>query len=89
MCGDFFVYKDAHVVCKQLGFPKAISYGYYFGAGSGQIWLDNAVCGGNELSLASCRNPGWGIHDCHHGKDIGVACYDGTLQLYHISCYTV
>ena len=82
MCNDHFGWPDAHVVCKQLGFPRATYYGSYFGVGSGQIWLDDVYCQGNELSLAICSHPGWGIHNCHHGKDISVGCQDGTLLFF-------
>ena len=79
MCSDRFDIYDVRVVCRQLGFAKATYYGLQFGFGRGQIWLDDVWCQGNELSLASCSYPGWGIHNCDHTKDIGVTCQDGTL----------
>lgn len=45
--------------------------------GSGQIWLDNVGCGGNEIGLGDCPSNGVGIHNCHHSKDAGVECIPG------------
>lgn len=45
--------------------------------GSGQIWLDNVGCGGNEIRLGDCPSNGVGIHNCRHSKDAGVECIPG------------
>ena len=80
ICDDYWDIRDANVVCRQLGFSRgAVQYYRYahFGRGTGQIWMDNVRCTGNETSLDECQFRGWGIHDCRHYEDAGVACAPG------------
>ena len=68
---------DAMVVCRQLGYPNAkpLRWGDLdVSNGTGQIWLDKVRCTGRERNLISCSHGGWGIHDCRHNQDAGVAC---------------
>ena len=76
VCDDSWDFNDATVVCHQLGYPYAIRalYGSRVEDGTGQIWLDNVACTGNEQNLASCRHNGWGRHNCGHYEDAGVEC---------------
>ncbi|XP_035676052.1 scavenger receptor cysteine-rich domain superfamily protein-like [Branchiostoma floridae] len=76
VCDDAFDLNDAHVICRQLGYGGATQARSYaaFGAGSGQIWLDNVECGGSERNIEHCRHNGWGSHNCGHGEDAGVVC---------------
>ena len=46
----------------------------YFGRGTGDIWMDNLNCNGDEESILDCPYEGWGIHDCSHYEDAGVEC---------------
>jgi len=48
--------------------------GNLYGAGTGQIWLDNVICDGNETSLESCEHRAWATHNCDHAEDVSVAC---------------
>ena len=76
ICDDNWDMNDAHVVCYELGFSKALSAptNARFGAGSGPIWLDEVQCVGNESSLTNCRHYGWKVHDCGHQEDASVIC---------------
>ena len=76
VCDDSWDINDAHVVCRQLGFPNAVDayQSAHYGQGTGQIWLDDVNCLGNESSLFSCRHGGVGSHNCGHGEDASVRC---------------
>ena len=79
VCDDDWDLKDAHVVCRQLGFAGALAANNSaaFGQGAGQIWLDNVRCTGHESSLTECGHRGWGIENCGHDEDAGVMCTRG------------
>ena len=53
-------------------FPMRSS-GARFGAGSGDILLDNLMCTGNEMTLLDCRSP-LRVNNCNHSEDAGVIC---------------
>ena len=76
ICDDKWDMKDAHVVCHELGFSKALSAPKKarFGAGSGPIWFDDVQCVGTEDSLTNCPHRGWNIHNCDHNEDASVIC---------------
>ncbi|XP_028416617.1 scavenger receptor cysteine-rich type 1 protein M130-like [Dendronephthya gigantea] len=76
ICDDGWDFKDARVVCRQLGYQDAVRalQGGQVPDGSGRIWLDDVQCKGTEQNLTSCFHRGWGKHDCSHGQDAGVEC---------------
>ena len=76
VCDDYWDLNDAKVVCRQLGFGRAIKAfkRAAFGPGNGKIWMDDVTCTGNERSLTVCSHRGWGIENCDHSEDAGVLC---------------
>ena len=85
ICDDQWDINDAKVVCRQLGYKNAVRalQGSNVPNGTGQIWLNNVVCNGNERSLATCSHAGWGDHKCSHNEDAGVECSPpGNLNRY-------
>ena len=76
ICNNFWNINDAKVACRQLGYSYAVRVlpNSLVPDGTGQIWLDNVGCIGNEESLSSCYHRGWGVHECGHNNDAGVEC---------------
>ena len=83
VCDDGWDLSDAQVVCKQLGLGNAVAaqHGAFYGQGSGQIWLDNVNCVGNEWTIGNCSHRGWGVEDCSHFEDASVNCSAGDYQI--------
>uniref|UniRef100_A0A8B9KU20 Lysyl oxidase homolog n=1 Tax=Astyanax mexicanus TaxID=7994 RepID=A0A8B9KU20_ASTMX len=81
ICDDDFTLSNAHVLCRHLGFVEALSWSHSakYGAGTGEIWLDNVMCSGSETSIDKCLSRGWGNSDCTHEEDAGVICKDERL----------
>ncbi|NWX43418.1 MARCO protein, partial [Steatornis caripensis] len=73
ICDDGWSTQDATVVCRMLGYNRAIS-AFTATAGTGQIWLDDVNCRGNEHSILDCPKPAWGVNNCSHNEDAGVEC---------------
>ncbi|KAA0720726.1 Deleted in malignant brain tumors 1 protein [Triplophysa tibetana] len=76
VCDDGYDFKDASVVCKQVGcgLPIAVNPGAVFGEGSGPVWMDDVRCNGNESSVKDCPSNALGTSTCSHKKDVGVTC---------------
>ena len=73
ICDHSFTLENANVVCRQIGYRGALEVAS-FGAGTGQIWLDELQCVGNEASIEQCLHSGFGVHNCFHSDDVGVKC---------------
>ncbi|KAM9630932.1 macrophage receptor MARCO [Morphnus guianensis] len=73
ICDDGWSTQDATVVCRMLGYTRAIAT-FTATAGTGQIWLDDVNCRGNEDSIFDCPKPDWGVNNCSHSEDAGMEC---------------
>ena len=74
VCNNNFDTVDAQVVCRQLGYGGGRVKTSVIIEGSGEIWLDDVYCNGNELSLAACAHRGWGVNNCGHHEDVVIEC---------------
>ncbi|CAI8002259.1 Deleted in malignant brain tumors 1 protein, partial [Geodia barretti] len=76
VCDDHWSEIDANVVCRELGFVRALSAPHrsIYGAGSGRIWLDNVRCDGTEPTIFNCSRSDWGHTHCDHSKDASAVC---------------
>ena len=96
VCDNNWNFTNAHVVCKELGFPtaSAVKRGAFFGSGTGRIWMDNVSCRGHESNITHCNFWSWGVSSCSHANDVGVVCttvrllgngppHSGRVEVYH------
>ncbi|GAB1610321.1 hypothetical protein Ahia01_001318200, partial [Argonauta hians] len=81
VCDDDWDVRESNIVCRMLGYTggRPVPSARY-GAGRGQIWMDNVNCKGSEVSLYNCSTNGWGQHDCGHYEDAGVVCSSDLQQ---------
>jgi len=68
-----------------------VTLGNRYGAGAGQIWLDDVNCQGGETSIAQCAHRGWASENCHHDEDVSILCNNGTSVItgklsYYLHC---
>ena len=71
-------FKDARVVCRQLGFIglAAVFEGAPHSPRQGLVWLTDLNCTGEESSISDCPHPGWGSRAAHASESTaGVQCY--------------
>ena len=82
VCDDHFSNTDANVACRQIGCDGGWAHGWFGGhynrysTPPSKIWMDDVGCNGWESALSSCRQRGWGSHNCHHNEDVGVCCHE-------------
>ena len=77
VCHSSWDLADATVVCRQLGYLRAVGATGFsaFGAGSGPSWYSYVVCTGTEMNLTECSSSFSLSGDaCHHSQDAGVEC---------------
>lgn len=76
VCDDRWDIDDANLVCRQLGYPDAVSAprNSQFGKGSGAIWINRVECTGHEDSIYQCPHSGWGEANCRHEDVASAIC---------------
>ena len=77
VCDYYWDLADATVVCRQLGFPRAVKArnNAAFGFGSGPSWYYGVYCTGTELNLNQCSRFSYHFGSaCPHSNDAGVVC---------------
>ncbi len=76
VCDTFWDLDAGNVVCRQLGYEKALAAprDAAFGEGTGKIWLDDVFCSGSENSISNCSHSGWGNVYFGHDEDASVIC---------------
>ena len=76
VCDDSWDIRDADVVCRQLGYRRALAAasGNTFPLGNGSILLTEVQCVGNESSLLQCTAQAT-VTACNHMEDAGVYCF--------------
>ena len=76
---------DATVVCRQLGYLRAVGAprNSFFGAGSGPSWYNYVGCIGTEMHLTECNhNYYYSGSACSHSQDAGVECFSESSIVY-------
>ncbi|CAJ0963754.1 unnamed protein product [Ranitomeya imitator] len=90
ICDDSWDKADADVVCRQLDCGSAINatIGAYYGRGTGDIWLDDVECVGNETHILNCPSKQFD-HNCGHKEDAGVICSGKRIAHFanHLLCH--
>ena len=49
----------------------------HFGAGSGNVWLEDVACSSTNTKILQCSSSPIGQDTCTHSEDAGVGC-EGT-----------
>ena len=83
VCGRSWDPLDSKVVCQQLGYmgvnrTYSNTSQHNFGEGTGQSWLEELLCTGNETNLLQCPH-GVVESGCSHSYDVGVVCTNEDL----------
>ena len=95
ICSYGWDIRDAHVICRQLGYFGAKSYSNSpkYGRWTGRVWLSNLQCTGTEKSIKDCSHNGWGIaysyyssSYCNLDRMASVTCNGKKLHVLNCIC---
>ena len=87
MCSQGFGFKEANVICNQLGFNGARRVRNGYGAGiGGMVALRNRGCDGTETDILNCdlQSVYPNNSSCSHAEDVGIECLGVCIALYLI-----
>uniref|UniRef100_A0A9J8A2K5 Soluble scavenger receptor cysteine-rich domain-containing protein SSC5D n=1 Tax=Cyprinus carpio carpio TaxID=630221 RepID=A0A9J8A2K5_CYPCA len=73
VCHSGWDLADATVLCQELYCGDTAELRAYVQP-SGQIWMDQLACTGNELTVQECPFTGWSVSSCLDGLHAGVSC---------------
>ena len=91
VCDYNWDFVDAIVVCRQLGYSRAVEAPRYaaFGAGSGPSWYYSVYCTGSERNLTECSKSSHNFgSSCPHSRDAGAVCSSQSHTRLCIVMYT-
>ncbi len=71
VCDDDFDRLDGEVACRMLG---GTYQSHSSATGSGNFWLDDLTCKGQEQSLFECTHRAVGTHNCNRSESIQLSC---------------
>ncbi|XP_025101966.1 deleted in malignant brain tumors 1 protein-like isoform X3 [Pomacea canaliculata] len=77
VCNIGFEDREARVACRMLGFNSSggrVVHPRIYGAGAGEIILNDVYCKGTESSLVECYHNRLYHHNCRHSDHVGVTC---------------
>ncbi|KAK6180370.1 hypothetical protein SNE40_012539 [Patella caerulea] len=80
ICKAGLTHKDAHTICKDLGYKDGRLWELPPGEdrGNGSVFLSSLKCSSYAESLFECDSKGWNVttSDCaNHYQDVGVNCF--------------
>lgn len=70
VCDDEFDMRDAHVVCRELGYTMGAAeikpHSTYVPLNTSNVLflVDDLQCRGNETTIRDCDFSGWGVSNC-------------------------
>jgi hypothetical protein len=82
ICDIYWDLKDAHVICRMLGYSQGAAAAIKGYQSSGDVWLSGISCSGNEASIERCSNLNWGQGSCANNRKAGVLCKSGKSTLF-------